>query len=443
MQDARPPAHITEFIQNVGLSEMPDPVIHQVGRLLLDLVGVGLGGARTRLSSIIRNHAARQFGGPLPMLFDDRTASASGAALAGGMTIDALDGHDGFNIAKGHVGCALMPSVLALMAEAGIDDGHAASEALIIGYELGARLGPILHDTAPDYHTSGAWMATAVAGVGARILGLDGDQTAHAMGIAEYHGPRSQMMRCIDHPTMVKDGSGWGAMAGVSAALLARDGFTGAPALTAGGHPLWEDLGRRWLILEQYIKPYPVCRWAQPPVEAVLALRDTHALTADQVVRIEIETFHECARLAMSRPANTEQAQYSTAYPCAVALVRGTISAADISDESLTDPEIRRLGATLIMSEADEANRVFPARRIARARLRLIDGRMVEGGWHEARWEPGDPPSDADLLEKFHALADPLVNDASELALACLTLPVTGDLGRLTRRLHRSIRPPG
>ena len=52
------------------------------------------------------------------------------------------------------------------------------------------------------------------------------------MGIAEYHGPRSQMMRCIDYPTMLKDGSGFGAMAGVSAAFLAKDGFTGAPALT-------------------------------------------------------------------------------------------------------------------------------------------------------------------------------------------------------------------
>lgn len=106
------------------LSDMPEAVVHQTGRLLLDLVGVGLGGARTRLSSIIRNHAAGQFGGSLPMLFDGRTISACGAALAGGTTIDALDDHDGFSIAKGHVGCALMPSVLALTAETGIgDDG--------------------------------------------------------------------------------------------------------------------------------------------------------------------------------------------------------------------------------------------------------------------------------------------------------------------------------
>ena len=59
---------------------------------------------------------------------------------------------------------------------------------------------------------------------------LDDERLRHAFGIAEYHGPRSQMMRCIDFPTMVKDGSDWGAAVGVSAAYLARDGFTGAPA---------------------------------------------------------------------------------------------------------------------------------------------------------------------------------------------------------------------
>ncbi len=53
------------------------------------------------------------------MLFDGRTASAAGLALAGGMTIDALDGHDGYNPAKGHVGCGLFPAALALALDAG------------------------------------------------------------------------------------------------------------------------------------------------------------------------------------------------------------------------------------------------------------------------------------------------------------------------------------
>lgn len=50
-------------------------------------------------------------------------------------------------------------------------------------------------------------------------------------------------------------------MAGTSAVLLAQAGFTGAPAITVEQAPeYWADLGQRWLILEQYFKPYPVCR---------------------------------------------------------------------------------------------------------------------------------------------------------------------------------------
>src|SRR3546814_1577385 len=97
--------------------------------------------------------------------------------------------------------------------------------------------------------------------MGARALRLDPAQTAHALCIAEYYGPRSQMMRMIDHPTMLKDGSAMGAMAGVSAALLAAAGFTGAPAITvadAAVAEVWGDLGERWRIEAQYVKAYPV-----------------------------------------------------------------------------------------------------------------------------------------------------------------------------------------
>ena len=74
------------------------------------------------------------------------------------------------------------------------------------------------------------------------MMELSLEQTKHATGIAEYHGPRSQMMRCIDHPTMLKDGSGWGAMCGVSAARMAKAGFTVAPALILQTEH-WYDLG--------------------------------------------------------------------------------------------------------------------------------------------------------------------------------------------------------
>ena len=382
-----------EMIHDLTWEDLPEPVRRQARISVMDLLGIAAGGATTDLSRIIRAHAASDFGGPLPLPFDTRTASPAGYALALGMTIDALDGHDGYNPAKGHVGCGLLPAALAFARDGGCEDGQEFLTAIALGYELGSRLAVALHQSVPDYHTSGAWIAVTAAAIGARAMRLGAESTRHALGIAEYHGPRSQMMRCIDHPTMLKDGSGWGAMAGVSAARLARDGFTGAPALTVEAADVWADLGSRWLILEQYFKPYPVCRWAQPSIEAVLDLTRRHRIAAHDIEAITIDTFHESTRLATRFPGTTEEAQYSTAFPVAVALARGRVAPEDLQGAALSDPEIRRLSAAITMREADEPNARFPAERLARATLRLRDGSEVSGGWHQPRWDATAPPT--------------------------------------------------
>ena len=401
-----------ELIHDLHWSALPAPVQAQTKLALRDLIGVAAGGRGTRLSGMIRAHAAEQFGGPLPMLFDARTASAAGVALAAGMTIDALDGHDGFNPAKGHIGCPLLAAILPV-AHDSAPPGQDFLATLAMGYEFGARAAIAQHATAPDYHTSGSWGAVTAAAACARLMGLGHEQTRHALGIAEYHGPRSQMMRCIDHPTMVKDGSGWGAMAGVSAAHLAAGGFTGAPAITVEDTPhVWSDIGTRWYGLEQYYKPYPVCRWAQAPIEGVLALRRAHGLTAADVTRITVETFHEAIRLATATPQTTEEAQYSTSFPCAVALVRGGVTPADIADAALRDPEILRLSQSLVMTEDAAANAAFPTTRLARVTLTMTDGRSLRSDWMQPRWDHTAAPTPDELATKFHAYAAPVLGDA-------------------------------
>ena len=200
------PKGVLDFIAEVTWDDLPQEVRQQSKLCLLDLIGVGAGGAGTKLSRIIRDYSALDMSGALPMMFDGRGASAAGVALAGGMTIDALDGHDGFNPAKGHAGCGLLPALYGLAQDLNPVSGPEFLLCLTLGYELACRTALAQHASVPDYHTSGAWVAVTVAGMAARLMRLDPAQTAHAMGIAEYHGPRSQMMRCIDHPTMLKDG---------------------------------------------------------------------------------------------------------------------------------------------------------------------------------------------------------------------------------------------
>ena len=429
------------FIHDLKFSDLPEPVIGFARRWLLDLLGVAASGSRTDMSRIMRDHVAAQFGAggrSAQMLFDGRAVSAAGAALAGGVSIDALDAHDGHRLVKGHVGCGVFPAALALSEAEDRLDGAEFLTALVLGYEIGTRAGIALHRSASDYHTSGAWVALATAALGARALALDTATTREALGIAEYHGPRSPMMRVIDHPTMVKDGSGWGAMAGVSAAYLAASGFTGAPALTVERDDLadlWSDLGEKWRIFEQYFKPYPICRWAQPPVQAILQLRREHNLQADQVERIEVHTFHQAVRLAIRRPETTEQAQYSTAFPCATALVRGVVGADEVAPQAFNDPAILRLADSMLFTESDDFNAAFPARRFAQVTLQLKDGRRLASAPTEARGDPEDPASMAEVRAKFHALATPVlgVERASAIEQAVDGLGEQGSVAELIR----------
>jgi 2-methylcitrate dehydratase PrpD len=438
---------LTGFALRCSDCDIPATAMRAASFSLLDTLGMTVAAAPLESGRIARETAHLLYGANAPatgarMLFDGRRVSMAGAAFAAASQTDNLDGHDGYNPTKGHIGVALVPALAAVAETAPDFSGPEALAALVIGYEIAGRAGLALHATVSDYHTSGAWNAIGVAALGARLRGMGDEALRQAMGIAEYHGPRSQMMRCIDHPTMLKDGSGWGAMAGISAAYLAADGFTGAPAITVEqASEFWGTLGADWLILKQYYKPFPVCRWAQPPVEAAMTLMRAHGFKSTDVSEIDVETFHESTRLATNCPTCTEEAQYSTSFPVAVALARGGIAAEDLRGAALSDPEILRLTDLLTMREHAHANENFPAQRLARVTIRLGDGTAVRSDWHTARWDPDDAPSDDDLRAKFDALSVPVIGASrtAQLADACKTIEKDG-IRPLANLLSQPIR---
>ena len=410
---------LADFIHDTRGDDLPSEVLAMARTCILDLIGVAASGRRTALSRIAQDYATRHLAagdeaGGARLMFDGRRASAAGAAFAGAATIDSFDAHDGHPLTKGHAGVAVWPAAFSLFQHAGGGDERSLLADVVIGYEIAVRAGMALHATAGDYHTSGAWNALACAAIGARRLRLDGAATRHALGIAEYHGPRSQMMRCIDHPTMVKDGSAWGALAGVSAALLAADGFTGAPALLVEAADVagyWSDLGTRWRILEQYFKPYPVCRWAQPAVEAAVGLQRKHDVSAASIVGITVSSFDAAVRLACRRPRTTEEAQYSLPFPVAAALVRGGIGADEIGGSGLADPDILRLGDMMVLETSEAYERLFPRERWAHVTFRLADGRTLVSEPAIARGNPENPLGADEMLAKYRALASPVLGE--------------------------------
>ena len=417
------PADVPAFVRGLSFEQLPDEVVASARRSLLDLVGVAAAGSRTKAAAIASAYAATQLRGSdcnARILFDGRHSGLAGAAFAGASTIDALDGHDGHVLTKGHAGVAILPALLALVDARGPGEGAAPVDGrefltcLVLGYEIATRAGIALHATVPDYHCSGAWNALGCAAVAARRLGFDAATTRHALGVAEYFGPRGQILRACDSPTMVKDGSGWGAHVGLAAALLARDGFTGAPALTVerdDAGPFWSDLGTRWRIGEQYFKAYPVCRWAQPAIEAALDLQRAHRFATDEIATIAIESFREAIALGSqcATPQTTEEAQYSIAFSVAAALVFGRVGADEVSVHGLSDARVQRLLPSVTLAEDDEFSRRFPAERWARVRVTLADGRTLVSEPARARGNPENPLSEDELRAKYRELATPVL----------------------------------
>jgi 2-methylcitrate dehydratase PrpD len=411
------PAPVLDFIHATSYESIPAEVRHQMHRCLLDLVGVAAAGTATPLSRIMRDHAHRQAPGrpSAPrLLFDGRRVGAAHAALANAATIDSMDGHDGHRLVKGHAGAAILPAALAFLDDGSDDTStHDLLAALAVGYEVALRAGLVLHDTAADYHSSGAWNALGAAAVGARRLGLDTSAKWHALGIAEYSAPRAPMMRAIAHPTMVKDSSAWGAQAGVTATLLAADGFTGAPAALLQADDAWADLGSSWRLLEQFFKPYPVCRWAHPAVSAALGLLREHQVTPDQIAEVRVTTFEEATRLDTHDVDTTEKAQYSLPFAVAAGLVDGELSPSNVL-AGFADPVVQRLMGRVRLVRSDEMSAEFPAVRRAQAEILLGDGRTLASGPTTAKGDPEDQLTDADLVDKFRSYTSSLYPGVAE-----------------------------
>jgi 2-methylcitrate dehydratase PrpD len=399
---------IMQFVNELEWSEIPADVKHIAARCTLDLCATLVAGSVTELSHAVRSVAVKSYGGDeSTLLLDGRKVSAAGAAMANGMTIDGMDIHDGYRLAKGHAGAAIFPAALA-MGEVADWHGEDYVIALVIGYEIALRAGLALHKTAVDYHTSGAWNALGAAAIAARAFRLDTNQTRHALGIAEYHGPRSQMMRCIDHPSMLKDGSGWGSMVGVVASQLAAEGFTGAPALTLEDeqvHSIWKDLGSRWLMRDLYFKDFACCRWTQPAIEGALKLRVDYQINPSEIKAVTVHTFEEATHLSVSRPVNTEQAQYSLPFPLAAALISGCLDPQQVLPPSIFDEDILQLADNISIVRDDVIQEHFPGKALARVEIELRDGRKYQSEVHSARGDPMTPLSDVDLVEKFNRLA--------------------------------------
>src|SRR6478736_53429 len=205
-----------------------DGVEHEAHRTFLNWVGCAVGAAR--------HESAESALGAIRMLEPAPQASVLGrkdkvdmasAALVNGITSHTFDFDDTHLKTIIHPAGPVASAVLALAEHRG-SSGRDVIDALVLGIDVACRIGNTMY---PDHYdrgwhiTGSTGMLGAAAGC-ARILGLDEQQTAMALGIAASQpvGLREQFgtMTKPFHP-------GAAARAGLTSALLARHGFTASP----------------------------------------------------------------------------------------------------------------------------------------------------------------------------------------------------------------------
>jgi 2-methylcitrate dehydratase PrpD len=240
------------------------------------------------------------------------------------------------------------------------------------------------------------------------------------LGIAEYHGPRSQMMREIATPTMLHDGSGMGALVGLSAAVLASNGFAGAPAVTLEAPEVahhWDDLGSFWQVCHQYIKPYPVCRWAHAAIDGTRALCLEYRLGPEQIAKVRVSSFHHAVQLFAGMPDTTSKAQYSLPFALAGMIIYGRIGLEHISGAGLRDQAVAALLNRIEVMESARHSARFPQGRWADVQIETVDGRILDSGDVQARGGPEAPFTTDDIIAKYMEFAGPVVGEVRAAAI--------------------------
>jgi 2-methylcitrate dehydratase PrpD len=415
---------LARFVVGLSLDRVPADVTTAASLLALDTLGNALAASREDFGVAVLGVAEGLGGAPESVLIGGRVkVAAANAVLANATLAHGLDFDDTREDAIVHTGCVAATTALAV-AEATDAAGRAALEALIAAVEVMCRIGlavpGALH--ARHFHPTSITSSFAATAAAARLYRLTEDQLVHAFGICG-----SQAAGIIEYLT---DGTwtkrlhpGWGAHAGVIAALLARSGFTGPETVLEGGHGLYAafagghdgarldallgTLGSTWELGELTLKPYPCGSIAQPYMDCAMRMRER--VRPGEIAAIRCRTAAgPVPRLweplaAKHAPPNGYAAKFSLPYLLATILVRGRAGLAEFADEAARDPEVlglaRRVGYEL------DATIDYPRQFVGDVEITLTDGRVLRERQDRPRGGPDAPLTPAQIEAKFRGNA--------------------------------------
>jgi aconitate decarboxylase len=219
---------IAEFVASVRYEQIPADVRERLKLLILDSLGCAIYGAKLEWCRIVQDTFGKLDTTRTTTIWGTgRKLSSTNAALVNGTEVQSFELDDVHRVGVLHVGAVTLPALFAV-AESHADlTGRELLVAALAGYEIGPRVGKCMGQE----HIGQGWHSGATVGVfsaaagAARGLGLNAEQTVHALGIA---GTQSAGLMAAQYGAMVKRmHAGRSSQSGLYGALLAKDGFTG------------------------------------------------------------------------------------------------------------------------------------------------------------------------------------------------------------------------
>jgi 2-methylcitrate dehydratase PrpD len=411
---------LAEYAVGLRYEHLPPQVIQRAKDCITDTVAVIVLGNGLPWSRIVANYAQRIGAGGRSRILgaEGPTLHAAAAALANGTLAHAFESDNLTKPGAGvHPGATLLPPGLAIAQERG-NSGRELITAVVAGFEVMYRIGYATKHSNErrGFHapgTTGPFGAAVAAGT---LLHLNAAAMTNALGIAgSMAGGLMEFARSGTGAMVKRLHLGRAAEAGVVAASLAADGFTGPTSVIEGDAGFlkvfcteWDmedvtrGLGTDYATMNLCLKRFPVHMTAQTGVQAVLELQAEHGFSGAQVDRVTVAGTERMATINNIRdPADIMMAQYSIPFCVALALFRDPRDPASFDDSALADADIRAMCDRVAITVADPPAKVAGASIVT---IMLKDGRSFTREVDEFNGTPVRPLDRNELRDKFTTL---------------------------------------
>jgi 2-methylcitrate dehydratase PrpD len=411
---------LTAFAADLRFEDIPSAVVERAQALMLDWLGSCLAGKGARAVETIESFA-RAMGpaqGDSEVLISRRRTSPLFAAMVNAAASHVAEQDDVHNGSVFHPAAVVFPAALAL-AQARGTPGRELLAACVAGYEVGIRIGEFLgRSHYKVFHTTGTAGTVAAAAAAGRVLALPPDAMLDAFGSGgtQAAGLWEFLRDAADSKQLH---TAHAASAGLTAACLAADGFTGAKRVLEGKQGmaagmssdadaarLTDGLGRRWALVETSFKFHASCRHTHPAADALLAVVAEHRLDPARIARVTAHVHQGAIDVLgpVTDPRTVHQSKFSMGTVLALAALKGRASLADF-DAHFADADVTALRDKVTMRLDAEVDRAYPTRWIGKVAVETTDGRTLYGRVDEPKGDPGNTLSRAELEDKALRLA--------------------------------------